>query len=80
MLVLGILGLVVCGIIGPFAWKLGNKALREMDARPDLVYSNRSNVTTGRILGMISTGLLAAGAVFVLIWLAFAVVVFSGNA
>lgn len=79
VLVLGILGLVVCGIIGPFAWKMGNKALREIDSRPDLVYSNRSNVTAGRILGMVSTAFLALGAVFLLIWLVFAVAVFSGN-
>ena len=34
ILVLGILSLVVCGILGPFAWSMGNKALREINADP----------------------------------------------
>ena len=36
VLVLGILGIVVCGLCGPFAWSMGNKAEREMaaSARP----------------------------------------------
>ncbi len=80
VLVLGILSLVVCQVLGPFAWKMGNTALREMDARPDLVYSNRGSVTAGRIIGSSSTGLLGLGAVFFVIWLVFAVVLFSGNA
>ena len=32
ILVLGILSLVICGILGPFAWSMGNKALKEIDA------------------------------------------------
>jgi hypothetical protein len=79
VLVLGILSLVVCQILGPFAWKMGNTALREMDARPDLVYSNRGNITAGRIIGIISTALLGLGVFFFVIWGIFAVAVFSGN-
>lgn len=80
VLVLGILGLVVCAVLGPFAWKAGNKALREMDSRPDIIYSNRGSITTGRILGIVSTAFLIAGAVFGVIWLILAIAVFSGNA
>lgn len=79
VLVLGILSLVVCQVLGPFAWKMGNTALREMDARPDLVYSNRGSVTAGRIIGIISTVLLGLFAVFFVIWAFFLVAVSSGN-
>lgn len=79
VLVLGILSLVVCQILGPFAWKMGNTALREMDSRPDLVYTNRGNITAGRIIGIISTVLLGIGAAFFLLWVVLAVAVGTGN-
>ena len=68
VLIMGILSLVVCGFLGPFAWMQGNKALAEIDANPGR-YSNRSNVNAGRICGMIATAILIAGAVFVLLFL-----------
>jgi hypothetical protein len=75
VLVLGVLSLVVCGILGPFAWRMGNAALREMDAQPEVVWTNRGNVTAGRICGMIATGLIGIGVAFFLLWLVFAVAV-----
>lgn len=45
VLVLGILGFVSCGLLGPIAWIMGNKALAEIDAHPGY-YSNRGNVAT----------------------------------
>ncbi len=57
VLILGILGLVTCQILGPFAWSMGNKALEEIDRDPAR-YSNRSTINTGRILGMVATILL----------------------
>lgn len=57
ILVLGILSLVVCQILGPVAWVMGNTALREIDAAPG-TYKNRGNVQAGRICGMVSTALL----------------------
>ena len=59
VLVLGILGLVACGLIAPFAWSMGNKALREMGAQPQVTWTNRGNVTAGRICGIIGTCLIA---------------------
>lgn len=79
VLVLGILSLVVCQLIGPFAWKMGNAALREMDARPDLVYTNRGSVTAGRIIGIISSVLLGLGLAFFVFWIFLAIAVGSGN-
>jgi hypothetical protein len=68
--VLGILSLVVCQILGPFAWKMGNTALREIDGGPPGRYSNRSNVVAGRICGIIASVLLIIGVVALVIVLA----------
>ena len=54
---LGILSLVVCGILGPFAWSMGNKAIREIDANPGR-YGNRGTVQAGRICGIVSSVIL----------------------
>ena len=53
---------MICGIIGPFAWAMGNTALREIDAAPGR-YGNRGSVVAGRICGMITTILLVVGVV-----------------
>jgi len=58
VLVLGILSLVVCGLLGPIAWGMGNSALKEMNAQPSYDWRNRGNITAGRICGIISTMLL----------------------
>lgn len=64
VLVLGILSLVVCGFLGPFAWSKGNHALAEIDANPG-AWSNRGNVNAGRICGMIASILLVVQLVIV---------------
>ena len=61
VLVLGILSLAICGLLGPFAWAMGQKTLREIDSDPGASYSNRGQVNAGRICGIISTCLLAVG-------------------
>ena len=65
-LVMGILGLVVCGILAPFAWSMGNKELAAIDAgrRPP---ENRGTANAGRILGIIGTVLLGVSIVIVLL-------------
>ncbi|MEI6402380.1 MAG: DUF4190 domain-containing protein [Actinomycetota bacterium] len=69
ILVLGILSLVVCGILGPFAWNMGNKTLREMDANPGVVYRNRGNVTAGRLCGMIGCALMVLQVLLFFVWI-----------
>lgn len=64
-LVLGILGLVVCGILGPFAWYIGGKAVREIDAEPGR-YDGRGEANAGQILGIIATVFLIIGLLTVL--------------
>ncbi len=61
-MVLGILGLVLCGVIGPFAWVMGSKAVKEIDANPH-TYSGRSEANAGKIMGIIGTALLIFGVV-----------------
>jgi len=58
ILVLGILGLVVCGPLGIAAWVMGNGDLKEMDAGA-MDPSGRSTTNAGRICGIIATILLA---------------------
>ena len=62
-MILGIVGLVgtfLCGILvvlGPFAWAMGARARREIDAEPHR-WSGRSEATTGYVTGIITTSLL----------------------
>jgi hypothetical protein len=68
--VLGILGLVVCGILGPFAWVMGNRAVREIDASRG-GFGGRTEANIGRILGIVATVLLIGGLLLVVLIFAF---------
>ena len=57
VLVLGILSLVVCGVIGPFAWVMGNRVVDEIDGSGGQL-GGRSNANAGRICGIVATVLL----------------------
>lgn len=57
ILVLGICSLVLCQLLGPVAWIMGNKAKAEVDASPGR-YSNAGNITAGRVCGIIATVIL----------------------
>lgn len=69
VLVLGILGVVVCGILAPIAWSMGTKELEAIDGgrRPP---ENRGTANAGRILGIIGTVLLAIGIIFLILFIA----------
>lgn len=62
ILVLGVCGLLVCQVLGPFAWLMGNKALREIDASQGQI-GGRDSVNMGRTLGLIGTVLLGMAVV-----------------
>lgn len=64
-LVLGILGLALCGLLAPFAWYIGGSAVKEIDASP-YAYSGRSEANAGRIMGIVGTVLIAVGVVAVI--------------
>ncbi|MFG1706186.1 DUF4190 domain-containing protein [Nonomuraea sp. M3C6] len=76
ILVLGILSLVVCTFIGPFAWSMGTRALREID-ESGYYYDNRGSVQAGRICGIISSVLLILTVGFLV--LAFGIALISGG-
>lgn len=60
ILVLGIIGIVLCQLLGPIAWVMGNNELQAIDAgrrAPE----NRGTANAGRILGIIGTVLMALG-------------------
>lgn len=78
VLVMGLLGVLVCGLVAPFAWSRGNRVLRQIDASPGR-YSNRSTVNAGRILGMISTIGNLIGLLIGIIGLALLVAAESGS-
>lgn len=59
-MVLGILGLVVCGVLAPFAWSIGSKAVKEIDANP-AAYTGRGEANAGKIMGIVGSCLLAFG-------------------
>lgn len=79
VLVLGILSLVICQVLGPFAWVMGNRELEAIDGgrRPP---ENRGTANAGRILGIIGTALLTIGIIvglFLLVFVVFSVSVGS---
>ncbi len=65
ILVLGILSIVLCGLLGPAAWVMGNKDLAAIDAgRMD--QTGRGMTQAGKICGIVGTVLVVLG---VGIWL-----------
>jgi hypothetical protein len=54
ILVYGILGLVLCQLLGIAAWRMGRDDLRDMDFG-QMDPSGRDLTNAGRILGMIAT-------------------------
>ncbi|GAB3249868.1 hypothetical protein [Nocardioides dilutus] len=60
VLILGILGLVLCQVISPFAWVMGNRVIREIDASGGTI-GGRSNANAGRICGIVGTALIGLG-------------------
>ena len=72
-LVLGILSVVLCQLIGPFAWQIGRRTLNEIDAAQGRL-GGRGAAQAGYVLGIIGTALLGLA----LLYLAFIVVVVVG--
>jgi hypothetical protein len=68
ILVFGILGLLVCQLLGIAAWVMGNQDLREMDAGW-MDPSGRDITNAGRICGMVATAMLIIPAIFIVLML-----------
>lgn len=56
-LVLGILGILVCPLLGPFAWVYGRRGERAVDASGGLL-PGRGLATAGKVLGIVGTALV----------------------
>jgi hypothetical protein len=76
--IIGLVGIAFCGgltlVLSPFAWVIGRRAVREIDASSGR-YSGRDKANAGKIMGLIGTILLALGvlAIGAFIVLAFAI-------
>ena len=84
-MVLGIIGLVsivLCGgillILSPFAWAMGAKAVREIDASPGR-YAGRDKAQGGKIMGIIGSVILALGVLAIIAFVVLVVAVGSSN-
>jgi len=64
-LILGIVGLVCCGLAAPFAWHLGRAELKSIDAGQSSA-EGRGLATAGQILGIVGTVLLGLALVWVI--------------
>lgn len=56
-LVLGILGILVCPLLGPFAWLYGRRGEQAVDASGRLL-AGRGLATAGKVLGIVGTLLI----------------------
>lgn len=65
-MVLGILSIVICSPLGPFAWNMGAKAEKAVDASGGRL-GGRGLATAGKITGIIGTVLLVLGILFLLL-------------
>ena len=66
VLILGILGLVLCQLISPFAWVMGNRVVGEIDASGGQL-GGRSTANAGRICGIVGTVLCGLGLLFAVV-------------
>lgn len=64
VLVLGILGLVLCQVLAPVAWVMGNRVVNEIDAGMGQV-GGRSSANAGRICGIVGTIMMIVAFVLV---------------
>ena len=72
ILVLGILGLVVCGPLGIVAWVMGANDIKEMNAGT-LDPSGRGTTNAGKICGIIATILMIIAVIIGILLICFGV-------
>lgn len=66
ILTLGLLGLLLCNLFGPFAAVMGSNAVSAID-RGEANPNERGSANAGRIMGIISTVFLALSLVLIII-------------
>jgi len=75
-MVLGILGLTICGLAAPFAWGVGKRSLEEIRRAPGQ-WAGEGMAQAGYIMGIVGTCLLVAAVLFLLVYFLFVAAVFS---
>lgn len=73
ILVLGILGLIICFILGIIAWVMATGDLRQMDAG-QMDPSGRGLTQAGKILGIVATIINLIGFVFITVPMMLAII------
>lgn len=76
-MILGIVGMVVCQVLGPFAWVMGKRTLDEIDASNGTL-GGRGQAQAGYILGIIATILLGLSLLVLVAYLLFALALVGG--
>ena len=72
-LILGILGIVLCQIIAPFAWRIGKRTVDEIDASNGQL-GGRGSAQAGYVMGIIGTVLLGLSLLFLVFIIVVAVI------
>ncbi len=65
-LVLGILGVVLCQVLAPFAWVVGKRTVNEIDASGGRL-GGRGSAQAGYVLGIVGTVLLGLGLLYLVV-------------
>ena len=77
--IVGLAGVLACGgvtlVVSPFAWVIGARAVREIDAAPPGAVGGREEANAGRIMGIIGTVLLILAALAVIAFVVLVVAV-----
>ena len=81
-MVLGILGLATCTVLSPFAWRIGKRAVSEIDASNGRL-GGRGPAQAGYVMGLIGTillGIVVGGLLLVLVvWIVLASLVLGAH-
>lgn len=68
--IVGLVGIALCGgltlVLSPFAWGIGRRAVREIDADP-AKFGGRDKANAGKIMGIIGTVLLVLAVVLLVL-------------
>ena len=78
-LVLGILGVVLCQVVAPFAWVIGKRTVGEIDASGGR-WGGRGQAQAGYVLGIVGSVLLGLYLTFALLYVVFVGVALVGVA
>jgi uncharacterized membrane protein YjgN (DUF898 family) len=77
-MILGILGIVACGVIAPFAWSMGKKTVAEIDASGGQL-GGRSQAQAGYVCGIVGTVILAVGLILIVLYVVFFLAIFGAS-